>query len=111
MSTVKTMSTDQLSCDLDLAPQGSETGMTALALGSGAFLALVTLPVLPHLVLLALPLGIAAITSGVRALRRGVAATSARFASVTGITLGSLGLLGWAGLMALWYLAERAISH
>ncbi|MGW6984082.1 hypothetical protein ACWGE1_32350 [Streptomyces sp. NPDC054932] len=107
------MSTDQLSTDLDLdlAPRGSETGMTSLALGSGAFLALGALPALPYLVLLALPLGIAAIASGVRALRRGVAATSGRIASVTGITLGSLGVLGWAGLMILWFLLEQALSH
>ncbi|MFJ3829157.1 hypothetical protein ACIPWI_14445 [Streptomyces sp. NPDC090046] len=105
------MSADRLSCNLDLAPRGSETGMPALALGSSAFLALGTLPVLHYLVLLALPLGIAAIASGVRALRRGVAATSGRIASVTGIMLGALGVLGWAGLMVLWYLLEQATSH
>ncbi|MFB6824430.1 hypothetical protein ACFCXA_22955 [Streptomyces virginiae] len=108
---MSTTTPDRLSCDLDLAPRGSETGMTALALGSGAFLVLGSLPVLPFLVLLALPLGVAAITSGVRGLRHGVAATSARFASVPGIALGSLGVLGWVGLMALWYLTEQAVSR
>ncbi|MCX4545784.1 hypothetical protein [Streptomyces sp. NBC_01565] len=107
------MSTDQqtLTGHLDLAPSGQHTGMASLVLGVGAFLALGTLPALPYLVLLALPLGIAAIASGVRALRRGVAATSGRITAVTGITLGGLGVLGWAALMVLWYLVDQAVSR
>ncbi|WP_327411890.1 hypothetical protein [Streptomyces sp. NBC_01233] len=107
------MSTDQLtvSDQLDHAPGGHRTGMASLVLGAGAFLVLGTLPALPYLVLLALPLGIAAVTSGVHALRRGVAAPSGRIASVTGITLGSLGVLGWAALMVLWYLVDQAVSR
>ncbi|MDX3537741.1 hypothetical protein PV721_25925 [Streptomyces sp. MB09-01] len=107
------MSTDQLTVtdQLDHAPGGHQTGMASLALGAGAFLALGTLPALPYLVLLALPLGIAAVVSGVRAMRRGVVATSGRIAAVTGITLGSLGVLGWAALMVLWYLVDQAVSR
>ncbi|MEU9160559.1 hypothetical protein AB0D29_09825 [Streptomyces sp. NPDC048424] len=106
------MSTDQqtLTGHLDLAESGRHTGMASLVLGVSAFLALGTLSALPYLVLLALPLGIAAVASGVRALRRGVTATSGRIASVTGITLGSLGVLGWAALMVLWYLVDQAVS-
>ncbi|WP_405834263.1 MULTISPECIES: hypothetical protein [unclassified Streptomyces] len=107
------MSTDQLTVTdpLDHAPGGQQTGMAALALGAGAFLALGTLPALPYLVLLALPLGVAAVVSGRRALRRGVAGPSGRIASVTGIALGSLGVLGWAALMVLWYLVDQAVSR
>ncbi|MFD6974692.1 hypothetical protein [Streptomyces sp. NPDC059949] len=95
---------------LNGAPGGDGTGMASLALGSGAFLVLGGLPVLPYLVLLALPLGVAAVVSGVRALRRGVVAPSGRVASVAGITLGSLGVLGWVGLMLLWYLVAQAVN-
>ncbi|WP_404962589.1 hypothetical protein [Streptomyces sp. 147326] len=107
------MSTEQLTVtdQLDHAPGGHQTGTASLALGAGAFLALGTLPALPYLVLLALPLGIAAVAYGIRALRRGVAAPSARIASVTGIALGSLGVLGWAALMVLWYLVDQAVSR
>ncbi|MFD3698800.1 hypothetical protein ACFWUZ_22070 [Streptomyces sp. NPDC058646] len=107
------MRSDQLTTTgpLDLAPGGQETGMQPLVLGAAAFLVLGTLPVLPYLVLLALPLGIAAVTSGVRALRRGAAGTAGRVASVTGISLGSLGVLGWAALMILWYLVDQAVSR
>ncbi|MFJ3728573.1 hypothetical protein ACIPYQ_39230 [Streptomyces sp. NPDC090045] len=107
------MNTDQPAFTdlLDHAPGGHETGIASLALGAGAFLALGTLPALPYFVLLALPLGIAAVACGVRALRRGAAAPSGRIASVTGIALGSLGVLGWAALMVLWYLVDQAVSH
>ncbi|MFD4870217.1 hypothetical protein [Streptomyces sp. NPDC058412] len=110
------MSTDQLTVTdrldrLDRVTGGHQTGMASLVLGACAFLALGTLPAAPYLVLLALPLGIAAVVSGVRALRRGVAAPSGRIASVTGIALGSLGVLGWAALMVLWYLVDQAVSR
>ncbi len=110
------MSSDQLTSTghtghLYSAPTGDRTGMASLALGSGAFLVLGSLPILAYLVLLALPLGVAAVVSGVRALRRGVVGTSGRVASVTGITLGSLGVLGWAGLMVLWYLVDQAVTR
>ncbi|WP_030761182.1 MULTISPECIES: hypothetical protein [unclassified Streptomyces] len=109
------MSTEQQTLtghiDLDLASGGHETGMTSLVMGASAFLALGTLPALPYLVLLALPLGIAAVLSGVRALRRGVAVPSGRIASVAGIALGALGVLGWAALMVLWYAVEQAVSR
>ncbi|MFF4448290.1 hypothetical protein [Streptomyces sp. NPDC001502] len=101
------MSTDHL----DLAPGSQHTGMASLTLGISAFLALGTLPALPYLVLLALPLGVAAVASGIRALRHGAAAPSGRITSVTGIALGSLGILGWAALMVLWYLVDQAVSH
>lgn len=65
------MSLDQLTATdrLDITPEGHRTGMTSLALGAGAVLVLGSLPILPYLVLLALPLGVAAVVSGVRALR------------------------------------------
>ncbi|MEJ8640801.1 hypothetical protein WKI68_03720 [Streptomyces sp. MS1.HAVA.3] len=107
------MSPDQLTSTelLNSAPAGDRTGMASLALGSGAFLVLGSLATLPYLVLLALPLGVAAVVSGVRALRRGVVATSGRVASVAGITLGSLGVLGWVGLMVLWYLLAQTVNR
>ncbi|MBT2540721.1 hypothetical protein J7E99_08415 [Streptomyces sp. ISL-44] len=107
------MSLDQLTTTdrLDIAPEGHRTGMTSLALGAGAVLVLGSLPILPYLVFLALPLGVAAVVSGVRALRGGVVGPSGRAASVTGITLGSLGLLGWACLTLLWFLVAQAVSH
>lgn len=96
---------------LDLHADGHHTGMAPLALGAGSFLVLGTLPALPYLVLLALPLGMAAVASGVRGLRRAGAETSGRMASTAGIALGSLGVLGWAALMVLWYMVDHAVSH
>ncbi|MET9693556.1 hypothetical protein ABZY81_34840 [Streptomyces sp. NPDC006514] len=107
------MSTDQQTptLHLDLEPGSHHTGTASLALGASACLALGTLPTLPYLVLLALPFGITAVALGVRTLRRGVATTPGRISSITGVTLGSLGVLGWAALMVLWYLVDQAVSH
>ncbi|MCX4804593.1 hypothetical protein OG594_23685 [Streptomyces sp. NBC_01214] len=107
------MSTDQQTptLHLDLEPGSHHTGTASLVLGASACLALGTLPALPYLVLLALPFGIAAVASGAGALRRGVATTPGRINSITGVTLGSLGVLGWAALMVLWFLVDQAVSH